>query len=202
MPLEPIGTSDTEHVVKRSRFLAAARAVTSIEEAEAFIARVRTEHPDAGHVVYAFLIGDEHSEHAGVSDAGEPKGTAGRPVMEIVRGSGIRDVIVTVVRYYGGTKLGTGGLVHAYGGVAREVLAKLPTRERIPRTDASCSVPYEILEMVRLEILQHHGTIQDEAFGTDVLISWEMPSREVRRLAERIRDLSRGGSELQTRERT
>ncbi|MFW6260294.1 MAG: IMPACT family protein, partial [Spirochaetota bacterium] len=184
--------------VKRSRFIAAATAVTSVDAVEAELRRVRDEHPDANHVVYAYLIGDERSEQAGLSDAGEPKGTAGRPVMEILRGSGVRDVLLTVVRYFGGTKLGTGGLVHAYGDAARAVLERLPTRQRIDRLTARCSVPYDLLERTRQFIDAAGGTIADEQYGTSVAVVWEMPSAHLAALREQIQDLSRGVVEIET----
>ncbi|MFW5745179.1 MAG: IMPACT family protein [Spirochaetota bacterium] len=197
-PREPTGTARAEIVVKRSRFIAAATAVTSVDAAETELRRVRDEHPDANHVVYAYLIGDERSEQAGLSDAGEPKGTAGRPVMEILRGSGVRDVLLTVVRYFGGTKLGTGGLVHAYGDAARAVLERLPTRQRIDRLTARCSVPYDLLERTRQFIDAAGGTIADEQYGTSVAVVWEMPSAHLAALREQIQDLSRGVVEIET----
>lgn len=197
-PREPTGIAHAEIVVKRSRFIAAASPVGSVETAEAELQRVRDEHSDASHVVYAYLVGDERSEQAGLSDAGEPKGTAGRPVMEILRGSGVRDVLLTVVRYFGGTKLGTGGLVHAYGDAARAVLERLPTRERIDRLTARCSVTYDLFERTRQLIDAAGGTITDEQYGTFVALVWEMPSEALESLQEQMRDLSRGSVEIET----
>jgi uncharacterized YigZ family protein len=194
---EPTGTAAAELIVRRSRFLARGERVASVADAEAALAHVRADHPDANHVVYAYLIGDERSEQAGVSDAGEPKGTAGRPVMEILRGSGIRDVLLTVVRYFGGTKLGTGGLVHAYGDAARAVLERLPTRERVERVTLTCSLPYELLERGLQSIAAAGGTVTDERYGTAVVLVWEMPGEAVESLRAAIRDLSRGAVELQ-----
>ena len=197
-PREPTGSARAEIVVKRSRFIAAATAVTSVDAAETELRRIRDEHDEANHVVYAYLVGDERSEQAGLSDAGEPKGTAGRPVMEILRGSGVRDVLLTVVRYFGGTKLGTGGLVHAYGDAARAVLERLPTRERIDRLTARCSVTYDLLERTRQLIDAAGGTIADEQYGTSIAVVWEMPSENLAGLREQIRDLSRGAVEIET----
>lgn len=196
-PLVPIGSRAAEIVVRRSRFIARAVHVTSPDEAHAEIRRVRRDYPDATHVVYAFLLGDSRFEHAGMSDAGEPKGTAGRPVMEIVRGSMIRDVLVTVVRYYGGTNLGTGGLVHAYGDAVRAVLDRLPTKRRVEQLRAECRLPYDLHERVRAQLLARGAEIQDERFSADVRLvitadaaSWPVVERLVR-------DLSRGTVALQ-----
>lgn len=196
-PREPTATASAEIIVKRSRFIATATPVASIAAAETELARVRSEHADASHVVYAYLIGDERSEQAGLSDAGEPKGTAGRPVMEILRGSGVRDVLLTVVRYFGGTKLGTGGLVHAYGDAARAVLDRLPTRERVERVTARCSLPYDLLDRAKQLIAGAGGAMIDEEYGTSVVLTWELPSARLGALRDEIRDLSRGAVEIE-----
>ena len=189
---EPIGAASAELIVRRSRFIATAVKVTSREEAEAELAKVRASHPDASHVVHAFLVGDPQSEQAGLTDAGEPKGTAGRPVMEVLRGSGIRDVLITVTRYYGGTKLGTGGLVHAYGDAAREVIERLPTRDRIRRSALQCVVPYELHERIRQELGAAGAEIESEEYGTAVTITFVVAEAAAVGLAAALRDLSRG----------
>ena len=194
---EPVARHTVETIVRRSRFIATATPSTTAQAAEDEILRVRAAHPDANHVVYAFLVGDPNSEQAGQSDAGEPSGTAGRPVMDILRGSGIRDVVLTVVRYFGGTKLGTGGLVHAYGDAARGVLAGLPTRERIIRIPCEVVVPYDLIERIRQFVDEARGEIREEEFGTSVRFRFEIPAAARDELAERVRDLSNGSVELQ-----
>ena len=107
----PIPASETriEMKVKNSRFIATAAPVFSVDEAKAFIARVRDEFSDASHNVPAYQVGFGPSTIAHCSDDGEPSGTAGRPMLAVVRGSGLGDIAVVVTRYFGGTKLGTGG---------------------------------------------------------------------------------------------
>ncbi len=190
--LEPVGSAEAEIVVRRSRFLARAVGVVSAREAQTEIRRVRADHPDASHVVYAFLVGDLHSEHAGMSDAGEPKGTAGRPVMEIVRGSGIRDLVVTIARYYGGTKLGTGGLVRAYGDAARAVLERLRTTPRVHRCTAECRLPYDLHERVRGELRAAGAEIRDEEYSADVRLVFTVDAEALSKVERIVRDLSRG----------
>ncbi len=132
-PRYPIPASEhrTEIRVSNSRFIATAGYTPTVEDARALIARVRAEFADASHNVFAYVVGYAPSVIEGLSDDGEPGGTAGRPTMAVVRGSGLGDVTVVVTRYFGGTLLGTGGLVHAYGDAAKAVLAELPRTEKV-----------------------------------------------------------------------
>ena len=197
--LEPTGESTLELTVKRSRFIAHAQPVSDRAAAEAAIRAVREAHADASHVVYAYLTGAEASEQAGLSDAGEPHGTAGRPVMDVLRGSGIRDVVVTVVRYFGGTRLGTGGLVHAYGDAARAALHRIPTRPRISRVTADCTVPYDALEPVRRAIDAAGGRVTEQQFGSEVTVTVEVPEAAFEELERSVADLTRGQGALTSR---
>src|SRR3954469_1102863 len=111
----PAATTRIENEVSRSRFIATLANAPSFQEARDFIASIRAEMPDANHHVYAFKVGYGSSVIEGMSDDGEPSGTAGPPVLAVLRGADIGDAVLVVTRYFGGTKLGTGGLVHAYG---------------------------------------------------------------------------------------
>ena len=113
--------------VSNSRFITTVSYVDSVNSARGFLAAVRDEMPDANHHVYAYRIGYGNSVIEGMSDDGEPSGTAGPPVLAVLRGTNIGDVIVIVTRYFGGTKLGTGGLVRAYSEAARLGLSSLKT---------------------------------------------------------------------------
>src|SRR6056297_2586324 len=127
---QPAGAARFELEVKRSRFIAEIQSCTDRRTAERHIDQQRANHPHAAHVVYAFSLGERNSQQFGMSDDGEPKGTAGRPALEVLKGSGVTDCVLTIVRYFGGTKLGTGGLVHAYGDAAKGVFSVLPTKEK------------------------------------------------------------------------
>lgn len=111
----PAAETRVELVVVNSRFIATAAPAFSVEAARAFVGRVRGEFADASHNVPAYLIGHGAATIAHCHDDGEPAGTAGRPVLAVVQGSGLGDIAVVVTRYFGGTKLGTGRLVRAYG---------------------------------------------------------------------------------------
>jgi len=161
----------TEIVVVNSRFIASAGPAFSVEEAREFIARVKVEFPDASHHVPAYLVGHGASVTAHCSDAGEPSGTAGRPALAVLQGSGLGDVVVVIARYFGGTKLGTGGLVRAYSDAVRSVLEILPRAEKVPTHTVMVAIPYSIFERLRLLVAVYHGEILDQDFGADVTIT-------------------------------
>lgn len=118
-----VSEAQAELVVKKSRFIAIARKCTSTQMAKDLVKEVRAQHPKANHVVHAAVIGNEFS----FSDDKEPKNTAGRPAFEVLKGSGVNNICILIVRYFGGTLLGTGGLVHAYSDAAKLVLSKIKT---------------------------------------------------------------------------
>ena len=133
----PAGPARTEIRASNSRFIASAAPAATVEAARAFIAGVRAEMPDASHHVYAYIVGHGATTTLSMTDDGEPPGTAGRPVMAVLKGSGLGDVALVITRYFGGTLLGTGGLVRAYGDAAKAVLAILPRMEKIERRELS-----------------------------------------------------------------
>ena len=193
---EPTAAVERELIVRRSRFIARAEHAASVDAANRAIGAVRTKHPRATHVVFAYLIGPSQSETAGLSDAGEPKGTAGRPVMAVLRGSDVTDCVVTVVRFFGGTKLGTGGLVRAYTEAARLVLSAVPTRIRVSRVQFSVSVPYSTLEPVRSLLEKFGAEIRNEAYGSEVGLAGELTAADADTAAAAIRDLTAGTVEI------
>lgn len=188
----PAGRGYHEFTVKGSRFIAEAQEVDSREGAQRVIAALWERHPDASHIVYAFVIGDEKNELLGRSDDGEPHGTAGRPVMEVLKGSGIRNCIITVIRYFGGTKLGTGGLVHAYGDAAKGCIADLPVEEKRDLVPAVLQCPYEFYDAVGIVLREIGADAVSEEFGTSVTIHCAVERGRHEQLQERLNDVSRG----------
>lgn len=184
--------------VKRSRFIAEIDACTDRETAEGVIGRKRLDHPDAAHVVYAFSIGDTNNRQFGMSDDGEPKGTAGRPALEVLKGSGVTDCVLTIVRYFGGTKLGTGGLVHAYGDAAKGCFAALTTKEKRDLVTISLTVPYPLHETVR-SVLEANGVnICEETFTESVAIAGWADRDRLSAIQKQIYDVSRGTIDIIT----
>ncbi|MBN1318557.1 MAG: YigZ family protein, partial [Anaerolineales bacterium] len=134
--------------VVNSRFIATVAPALTVDQAKEFISRIRNEFADASHNVPAFLIGYGSSVTAHCSDDGEPSGTAGRPVLSVLRGSGLGDVVLVITRYFGGTKLGTGGLVRAYSEAARQVLDLAPRAVKVATQTLLVVVPYSLYEQL------------------------------------------------------
>ena len=188
----PAAPARIENKVANSRFIADATPAFSVDEAKAFIAGVKLQYPDASHHVPAFLIGHGNSVTAHCSDDGEPSGTAGRPVLSVVQGSGLGDIVVVVTRYFGGTKLGTGGLVRAYSGAARDVLAALPRAVKIPTYTVMVAVEYSLFERVRLLVTKHGGKTLDEDFGADVTVTAQFAMDALEPFQNELSELTQG----------
>ena len=181
-----------EMVVVNSRFIATLRPVFSVEEAKAFVARIREEFADASHNVPAYLVGSGSSVTAHCSDAGEPSGTAGQPMLAVLRGSGLGDVAVVVTRYFGGTKLGTGGLVRAYSEAVRMVVEAVPRAEKVLTHTVMAVLPYRLLERARLLVAAHHGQVLDEEFAAEVTLSARFAVEHLDAFQSALRELSNG----------
>jgi uncharacterized YigZ family protein len=188
----PARQTRTEIQVLNSRFVATAAPVFSVEEAKDFVRRIRHEFADASHNVPAYLVGHGMSVIAHCHDDGEPSGTAGRPALAVLQGSGLGDVAVVVTRYFGGTKLGTGGLVRAYGDAVRAVLEILPRAEKVPTHTVQMAVPYPMFERVRLAIEAHGGQVLDQEFAADVSITARFAVEHVSPFQEVLGELSNG----------
>ena len=188
----PAEETRTEIQVLNSRFIATAAPVFSVEEAKAFVARIRQEFADASHNVPAYLVGHGSSVVAHCTDDGEPSGTAGRPALAVLRGSGLGDVAVVVTRFFGGTKLGTGGLVRAYSDAVRTVLDVLPRAEKVPTHTALVAAPYTFFERVRLAVDAHLGLILEEEFAADVTVTARFPVERIPTFRDALREMSNG----------
>lgn len=188
----PSERAQTEIRVSNSRFIASLAPADSVEAARAFIAEIRAAMPDASHHVYAYVIGHGATTTLGMSDDGEPSGTAGRPVLAVLQGSGLGDVVLVVTRYFGGTLLGTGGLVHAYGDSARAVLAITPREQKIERCTMLVTVSYAGYETVRRLVEAHAGSMVDETFAADVTLQVLLPVAEADMFTDAVREATAG----------
>ncbi len=205
MPLPyPIPAEETrrELVVVNSRFIATLAPVFSVDEAKTFTARIRAEFADASHNVPAYLIGGGNNIIEHCSDDGEPSGTAGRPALSVLRGSGLGDVAIVITRYFGGTLLGTGGLVRAYTDSAKLVVEAAPRAQKIQVHIAMLALPYNLLERIRILVKKHHGEILGEDFAADITMSFCFPVPAFTELQNDLRELSAGKLQAEVIETT
>ena len=177
-----------ELVVKKSRFISIARMCSSPADVKRIVDETRAQYPDATHVVHAAVMGNQFS----FSDDHEPKNTAGRPALEVLKGSGITNIIVLIIRYFGGTLLGTGGLVKAYGDSTKLVLDGIKTEELVEKSSFSLTIGYEMYESTKRLLASVAADSIKEDFGTDISITGTIPVSNKDTLASQISDLSNG----------
>lgn len=167
----PAGESRVELRIKNSLFIGRAAYTPTVAAAKAFVEQVKLEEAGCSHAVYAFAVGHGASVTHGMSDAGEPSGTAGRPALAVVNGSGLGDVTVVIIRYFGGTKLGTGGLVKAYTETTQLALAELPVTEKVERQSVQVVVSYRFYEPCIRLVEAHQGQVDQEDFAADITLA-------------------------------
>lgn len=190
--LIPAGVRHTEIVVVNSRFIASISPAFSVDDAREFIAGVRSAHPEASHHVPAFIIGHGDSIIEHCSDDGEPQGTAGRPALAVLKGSGLGDIVVVVTRYFGGNKLGTGGLVRAYTDSVKAVLDGLPLAEKVAVHTVHLVVPYPLFERVRLLAADYKGQVLNQEFAAEVTLNLQFTVEAFPGFQATLRELSSG----------
>lgn len=192
----PTATGTAELVVRRSRFIAKAQPLADPAGARGLVRAERESHKGCTHVVHAFITGEANSQVQGSSDDGEPKGTAGRPVLEVLKGGNFTNILLTVVRYHGGINLGTGGLVRAYTDSSREALKDLPRKPLRREAGFRVEIPYPLYEQVKSFLAARGGTVIEETFGTMVLVTGAVPAERYRELADFLAGISSGAIEL------
>lgn len=186
-----LGRAEAEIEVKKSRFIAIAEPVESLEEVKEAVNRIRAEHPNATHVVHAAVVGAAGTMYSS-SDDREPKNTAGRPALEVVKGSGITNICVSIVRYFGGTLLGTGGLVKAYGDSAKEVLKVVETEPLIAKKSVEILLDYEFYTLFKRLVSDVEAKIDNEDFGTGIKVRLTLPEANYGKLISSLGDLGQG----------
>ena len=162
--------------IKKSRFIGWAEKVESRDQAMAFLDRARKDYPDARHHCWAYQLGNPNSpSNAAMSDDGEPSGTAGKPILNVLQHKGIGDVMIIVIRYFGGIKLGAGGLVRAYSGAAEKVMSELSIEERIAMFSKKLDVDFSQEQIVRHWLNQHQGNVLQVNYGNCAQMHIELP---------------------------
>lgn len=188
MSLTLVRPVHSELVIRKSRFLGAVQPVAGREEALAVVAALRAQHPGAAHVCWALLAGGQSA----ANDDGEPGGTAGRPMLEVLRHQQLEGVLATVVRYFGGVKLGAGGLVRAYTDAIAQALLqaeKLPLQKTL---QLACSVPYALEGMVRRELQAAGAVLGEVRHGERVEIEFAVTEGAAADLRARLNELGQG----------
>lgn len=187
---------------RRSRFIAQVRHVTGEREAEAFIEEVRSRHHDARHNVPAWILADGRER---CSDDGEPSRTAGMPTLEVLRGAALADVCCVVTRYFGGVKLGPGGLVRAYTAATQEALASAGEGDIVTMTLVTkvvCVIPYSAYGRVERLVADCGGKVRDSLFAEDVQLTCAFRSGEESAFTDAMRELANGEELCQVGEPT
>ena len=184
-----------ELVVNTSRFINELFICESQSAARDLIKSQKEKYQDASHVCHAFVIGN-NSEVLGMSDAGEPSGTAGRPMLDVLKGSGITNIVLTVTRYFGGTLLGTGGLVKAYGDCAKSAIEKAfeenAVEEILEKKEFSISMDYGLYETVKRKISDFKLYDISEDYSDVVVLKGKILAEQFDDFAQRIKNLSGG----------
>ena len=179
---------DYELVIKKSRFIACIQPVADRASAQAVVQQLWAQHPDATHICWALLAG---GQSAAVDD-GEPSGTAGRPMLEVLRHHDLEGVLATVVRYFGGVKLGAGGLVRAYTDAVAQALQraeKVPLRRLCTQ---QCAVPYAMEGWMRRQLEQSAAVLLAVEHQNQVKMQWQIAEDAMQSLAARINEAGQG----------
>ncbi len=182
---QPAQALEVEYEIKKSRFIGRAARATSRQEAMALLARVKRDYPDARHHCWAYLIGDPHSPStAAMSDDGEPSGTAGKPILNVLQHKNVGDIMLIVIRYFGGIKLGAGGLVRAYSHSAQLVMTELETQTQTPMCTARVSGSYALEQSLRHWLSGHEGHLIKVDYAERVECHLQVPDIHAAALRE------------------
>lgn len=188
------GEGETE--VKKSRFIATTRPVKSEEEAVSFIAEMKKKYWDASHNCSAFTIGRNH-ELTRCSDDGEPAQTAGRPMLDVLLGEDVHDLCVVVTRYFGGTLLGTGGLVRAYSGAVKEGLLNSQIVEKFRAYQMDVRTGYTGVGKIQYILAQENITVMDSIYTDQVEFKLLVPVERYEALEKQLIEGTNGGARLE-----
>ncbi|MFO7831342.1 MAG: YigZ family protein [Desulfuromonadaceae bacterium] len=195
----PQSSLRTQIEVKRSRFIATAAYTPDIEQSNNFIAHIKEEFADANHNCWARVLGTPGStDQAGMSDDGEPQGAAGKPMLTALLHADIGDITVVVSRYFGGTKLGKGGMARAYTDALLHVLESIPLQEKISYTAMLIYVEYPLLDMVERILPEYEAMIDTRDFGAGIELHLRVPTEQHTALIRHLTELSAGTIKIDT----
>ncbi|TGA73198.1 YigZ family protein [Aliivibrio fischeri] len=185
-----------EEEIKKSIFITYLARTSSIDDAKAFVAEIKAKHSDARHNCWGFVAGrPEDSMKWGFSDDGEPSGTAGKPILAQLSGSGIGEITAVVTRYYGGVRLGTGGLVKAYGGGVQQALKLIETEEKRITDTVILHCDYNLVSLVETLLSQFEGIQVDAQYSDKVVMSVELEKRVIEEF--KIAIINKSGAKIE-----
>lgn len=175
-------------IIRKSRFIGCVEPMASREAAQVRVAQLRAAHPGSAHVCWAFHAGGQSA----ANDDGEPSGTAGQPMLRVLRHHDLECVLATVVRYFGGVKLGAGGLVRAYTDAVAQALLDAETVDLRPATTLACEIPYPLEGVFRRELATAGAVLEAAGHGTNVMLRFSLPEDEMDALRTRLNELAQG----------
>lgn len=195
--LIPAASVSISEEIKKSRFITLLAHTCGVNEAKDFVQQIKQQHPTARHHCWAFVAGKPtDSQQLGFSDDGEPSGTAGKPILAQLMGSGVGEITAVVVRYYGGIKLGTGGLVRAYGSGVQQALKQIEVKYKVPQVEYTLQCDYAQLAMVETFLQQVEGQTLQSEYAELVTLHLSLPATQARQVRDKLRDISRGALQL------
>ena len=196
--LIPARAHRVEETIQRSRFITSVAHAPDADAAQAFVQAVRDEFPDATHNCWAFVAGPPGSTtRIGMSDDGEPHGTAGRPMLTTLLHAKVGEVVAVCTRYYGGVKLGTGGLGRAYAGGTKLALESLSTQEKVVRVRVEITISYADVDAIQRLMSTADIVVEAEEYGSEVLYTCGVPDTDLDRFRVAVADLTRGTAIVQ-----
>ena len=187
--LVPAGEGASEYMEKKSRFLGLITPVTTEAEARARLEAVKKQEYDARHNCWAYIL---HSGQKRYSDDGEPQGTAGQPILNVLEREGVQDVLCVVTRYFGGILLGAGGLTRAYAKAAKDALDAAGKARMQPFSVLLLECPYPMFERIKLLIEGHEGRIESSDYGAAVTLTFLLPVQRTADFSAALTELSGG----------
>lgn len=191
--LIPAGFHRVEQTIGKSRFITSVDHAPDKDAARAFVAAVKAEFPDAAHNCWAFNAGPPgDTAMAGLSDDGEPGGTAGRPMLAALLHADVGEIAAVVTRYFGGTKLGTGGLVRAYSGMVNLGLESLPAKEMVETATLEVTIPYPAVTLFKRLLPDFEAVVADEAFTDTAGFTLVLPREHLDGFRARLAELTDG----------
>lgn len=185
----PASPCELTYEIKKSRFITRITYAPDRDSAMAFLAQAKADYPDARHHCWAYLLGNPfNAASAAMSDDGEPSGTAGKPILNVLQHKGVGDIMVVVIRYFGGIKLGAGGLVRAYSTATQQAMEILEVQERVALAECQVDCDFSQEQSVRHWLGQHQGQVLDCGYSAGVALQVVLPETQVAGLNQFLQD--------------